>query len=207
MPELRRTVVSGLVVVAPLAITVIAILYLLRFIAGLPLVGRIEPSYLRPPLVIAVFLALVMVTGYLMRTTVGTVFFDLVRSIINRIPLLRVVYNATDLAVETAVRDRERRVQPVRLQAWKGLRVTAFDTGNRTQDGRRLCFFPTAPNITTGYVIEVEDHQITPTGEPIEHALTRLLSAGFGDGGNDKSPLPESQVVEYVHNVELPGRR
>ncbi len=206
MTELRRDVVSGLVVVAPLAITVIAILYLLRFIAGLPLVTRIEPAYLRPPIVISVFLFLVMITGYLMRTTAGILAVDILRGIINHIPLLRVVFNATHLAVETAL-DRDARARPVRVQAWKGLRVTAFDTGNVTDDGRHLCFFPTAPNITTGYVIEVEEDQIEPTGERIEHALTRLLSAGFGDGRNDDAPVPDSQVVEYVTSVEIPGDR
>lgn len=207
MSELRRDVVSGLVVVAPVAITAIAIIYLLRFIAGLPLVARIEPSYLRPPIVITVFLVLVMATGFLMRSTVGTILVDILRGIINRIPVLRVVYNATDLAVETAIGDRQGRTRPVRLEAWRGLRVTAFDTGNKTEDGRHLCFFPTAPNITTGYVIEVEEEDIEPTGERIEHALTRLLSAGFSDGSNEDAPVPDGQIVEYVHNVELPGRR
>ena len=207
MSSLRRDVVSGLVVVAPLAITLIAIIYLLQFIAGLPLVERIEPGYLRPPIVIGVFLVLVMVIGSLMRTTLGTVLVDLLTRLINRIPILRVVYNATHLAVETAVGDTGERARPVRVEAWKGLRVTAFDTGNRAPDGRRLCFFPTAPNITTGYVIEVEDDRIEPIDEGIEAALTRLISAGFGDGNNRDAPLPDGQVVEYVNNVQIPGDR
>lgn len=207
MANVRRDIVSGLVVVAPVAITIIAIVYVLRFIAGLPLVTRIEPGYLRPPIVIGLFLTLVMAAGYLTRTTVGNVLVDLLTALINRIPVLRIVFNATRLAVETAVRDPEGRARPVRIEAWRGLRVTAFDTGNRAPDGRRLCFFPTAPNITTGYVIEVTDDRIEPTGERVEQALTRLISAGFGDGDNSDAPLPDGRVVEYVHNVELPGER
>ena len=42
-------------------------------------------------------------------------------------------------------------------------------------------FLPTAPNITTGFVIEVDPDDITETDERVEEALTRVLSAGFGD--------------------------
>lgn len=205
MVRVRRDVISGLIVVAPVAISLIAILFVLRFISGVPLVAQIEPWYVRAPLVIAVFLTLVMGTGYLMRTTMGALVAETIIGVVNHIPILRMVFNGTRLAMETAVGDRERRTRPVKVEAWDGLRVTAFDTGNRAPDGRLLCFFPTAPNITTGYVIEVEESQVEPTGERIEEALTRLLSAGFGGGDDDRSPAPDGRIVEYVNDVELPG--
>jgi uncharacterized membrane protein len=40
---------------------------------------------------------------------------------------------------------------------------------------------PTAPNITTGFVMEVESEDITETDERVEEALTRILSAGFAE--------------------------
>jgi uncharacterized membrane protein len=44
-----------------------------------------------------------------------------------------------------------------------------------------VLFLPTAPNITTGFVIEVEPEVYTETDERVEDALTRILSAGFGE--------------------------
>lgn len=40
---------------------------------------------------------------------------------------------------------------------------------------------PTAPNITTGFVMEVDPEDIEETGEKVEEALTRVLSAGFAE--------------------------
>lgn len=202
--NVRRSAVSGLMVVGPLIITIIALVFFLRFIAGFPLVAQIESIYIRLPVVIGGFLVTVMFTGYLSRTAIGRVIAETLIGIINRIPVLRVVFNATHFAVETAVGERDGSTRPVKVEAWRGLRVTAFDTGNRTEDGRLLCFFPTAPNITTGYVIEVEPDQIEPTGERIEEALVRLLSAGFGDSDADADLAPPGHHVEFVRDVEIP---
>lgn len=204
MVNLRRSAVSGLVVVGPVIVTIIALVFLLRFIAGFPLVAQIESIYIRLPVVIVGFLVTVMFTGYLTRTAAGRVVAETLIGIINRIPILRVVFNATHLAVETIVGQREGSTRPVKVEAWRGLRVTAFDTGNRTDDGRLLCFFPTAPNISTGYVIEVEPEQIEPTGERIEDALTRLLSAGLGDSENNVDFVPDGGRVKHVRGVKLP---
>jgi uncharacterized membrane protein len=70
--------------------------------------------------------------------------------------------------------------------------MTAFKTGQKTDDGRDLLFLPTAPNITTGFVIEVEPEDYTETDESLEDALTRVLSAGFGE--NNESGL--SQLLD-----------
>lgn len=59
--------------------------------------------------------------------------------------------------------------------------MTAFKTGKSTEDGRDVLFLPTAPNITTGYVVEVKPDRYTEIEESVEDALTRILSAGFGE--------------------------
>jgi len=85
------------------------------------------------------------------------------------------------MAVETAVGSTDELQAPVKLETWDGLRMTAFKTGKTTSDGRELLFLPTAPNITTGFVVEVDPDRYEETGESVEDALTRVLSAGFGD--------------------------
>ncbi|MDR9412210.1 MAG: hypothetical protein RI531_06245, partial [Haloferacaceae archaeon] len=57
-----------------------------------------------------------------------------------------------------------------------------------TPDGRDVLFLPTAPNITSGYVIEVDPAQYEPADESVEEALTRILSAGFADD-SPRSPV------------------
>jgi uncharacterized membrane protein len=100
---------------------------------------------------------------------------------INQLPGLRVIYNASKMAVETALSGTSDLQAPVRLEVWDGLRMTAFKTGKKTTDGRDLLFLPTAPNITSGFVIEVEPDRYDEIDDSVEQALTRILSAGFGE--------------------------
>ena len=67
--------------------------------------------------------------------------------------------------------------------------MTAFNTGKTTEDGRAVLFLPTAPNITTGFVIEVDPDAYETTDETVEDALTRVLSAGFGDTDDRAVPI------------------
>ena len=79
--------------------------------------------------------------------------------------------------------------KPVKLELWQGARMTAFKTGKSTPDGRDVLFMPTAPNITTGFVIEVDPDDYTETDEKVEEALTRILSAGFGETSEEGVPI------------------
>lgn len=115
MPDLRRNVASGLIVVAPVAIVLLAIQYAFRWIAGMPLVAGVEPAALRVLVILVVFLALVTAVGYLMRTAIGVLMADLITAGINRIPGLRVVYNAAHLAIETALRSSAGEIEPVKV--------------------------------------------------------------------------------------------
>ena len=76
--------------------------------------------------------------------------------------------------------------------------MTAFKTGNTTADGREILFLPTAPNITTGFVIEVEPDRYTEIDDNVEDALTRLISAGFGDNTDDS-------LAQLIENDQVIG--
>jgi uncharacterized membrane protein len=129
--------------------------------------------------------------GYLMRTAFGDIVERAIDDAMNQVPGLRVVYNASKMAVETAVSGTEDLQAPVKLEVWDGMRMTAFKTGQTTDDGRDVLFLPTAPNITTGYVVEVEPHRYEEVDERVEEALTRILSAGFGDTDrSNATPIP-----------------
>ncbi|PSP37885.1 hypothetical protein BRC71_07845 [Halobacteriales archaeon QH_7_65_31] len=195
----KRDFASGLVVLVPVLATmfVIAYLYGLLFgvIAGTGILGRYPniPTAAYVPLALVFFVLLVLAVGYLMRTTVGDIIERALDDVFNAIPGLRIVYNASKMAAETAFSGTTDLQAPVKLEVWDGLRMTAFKTGKTTDDGRDVLFLPTSPNITTGFVIEVEPHEYTPTNESVEDALTRVLSAGFGENESD---LPDELLDE-----------
>ncbi|SDZ96575.1 Uncharacterized membrane protein [Haloplanus vescus] len=180
MSSWRRDVASGLVVLVPIFVILFVLNWLYSQVADLPVVRTLPPEY-GVPVAIVVFAMLVLSVGYLMRTTAGRLFESGLDSAMNRVPLVRVLYNASKLAVETALTGTEDLQKPVRLETWPGIRMTAFKTGQTTSDGQEVLFMPTAPNITTGFVIEVDPDRIEETGESVEEALTRILSAGFAE--------------------------
>jgi uncharacterized membrane protein len=182
MSSWKRDAASGLVVLAPLLVTLYIVYWLYEKVASLPLFTTVvENPVLRVVLTLVIFALLVLAVGYMMRTALGTVVEAAIDNLVNRLPGLRVVYNASKMAVETALSGTDDLQTPVKIETWAGARMTAFKTGKTTDDGREVLFLPTSPNITTGFVIEMEPEEITETDEKVEEALTRVLSAGFGE--------------------------
>ena len=189
MTSWKRDVASGLIVLLPIMVTAYIIAWLYLAIANIPFLQDITPAHLRVATVLVVFSMLVLSVGYMMRTAVGSLFEGAIDGLMNRLPVLRVVYNASKMAAETALSDTTDLQAPVKVNAFGNLRMTAFKTGKKTDDGRELLFMPTAPNITTGFVIEAEPGEFEETDESVEDALTRILSAGFGDTGDSGIPI------------------
>ncbi|WP_435347941.1 DUF502 domain-containing protein [Haloarchaeobius sp. HRN-SO-5] len=217
MSSWKRDFASGLIVVLPVLVSAYVIAWLYTLISAITPEQVIEVSLLtdfsvpsdvantlvdplRVLAVIAVFVVFVFSVGYLMRTAAGNLFEGVIDDMANRVPGLRVVYNASKMAAETALGGTESLQTPVSVEPWQGMRMTAFKTGKTTPDGREVVFLPTAPNITTGFVIEVDPDDIEETDERVEDALTRILSAGFGDsdrmGGTSVEDLVEVEDVD-----------
>ena len=211
MSNWKRDFASGLVVVVPILASFYVIVWIYSFLAGLTpeaiipseVVSGSVPEgqaalvaeLLRVGLTLLVFVTLVLAIGYLMRTAVGGLFERAVDDVANRVPGLRVVYNASKMATETALGGADELQSPVKLETWDGMRMTAFKTGKQAADGRDVLFLPTAPNITTGFVVEMEAEEYTETDESVEEALTRILSAGFGDANEMGPSVPVDAVT------------
>lgn len=203
MATWKRDFASGLIVLLPLIVLLVLLQWVYSHIADFPLIRSLEPVWLYGPILplyrvfiaFAVFATLVYAVGSFMRTALGRYLEEWVDDTINRIPALRVVYNASKLAVETAVSGTDELQKPVRINTWNDVRMTAFKTGKKTPDGRLVLFLPTAPNITSGYVIEVEPERVETTGESVEEAMTRILSAGFAESAH-QVPVEEETIEE-----------
>jgi len=221
MASWKRDFASGLIVLGPILITLYVIYWLYGLVAGVtpglildadalePLIpGEGEQAiqsreqlaqFLRVVVSLTVFVILVLSVGYLMRTTVGGLVERLVDNVANRVPVMRVVYNASKMAAETAFGQQESLQTPVKLEVWDGLRMTAFKTGKTTEDGRHVLFLPTSPNITTGFVLEVRPERFTEIDEDVEDALTRVLSAGFGDA--ERRGMDAGVTIDVIDEV------
>ena len=210
----KRDFASGLIVIGPILVTLYILRWLFVKLAALDLIdiwptpgaNGVDPSaipwyapYAEVALLLAILLLLTLSVGYMMRTTFGNLVEGGIDSTMNRLPGLRVVYNASKMAVETAVSGPEDLQSPVKVETWRGMRMTAFKTGKRSVDGRELLFLPTAPNITTGFVVEVEPNDYVEVDESVEDALTRILSAGFGDAKESGVQIDVNEEMPSLH--------
>ncbi|MFB6165259.1 MAG: DUF502 domain-containing protein, partial [Haloarculaceae archaeon] len=121
MAAWKRDVASGLIILLPVIITAYVIAYLYGILANSALLTATikqealealgVPLYLLGPIRVAttlvVFFLLVISMGYLTRTAFGDIVEGIIDDIMNRLPGLRVVYNASKMAVETAVSGTE----------------------------------------------------------------------------------------------------
>ena len=210
MASWKRVFASGLILIGPILVTLYVVYRAYALVAGLTPTSMIgaqtlqgviahEPSrslvahVLRLGLSLSVFLLVTVAVGTLTRTTVGDLFARSVDAVANRLPGLRVVYNASKIAAETTIGEEQALQEPVRVESWDGKELPAFKTGHTTSDGRTVLFIPTAPNISSGFVVEAEDDRITETDEPVEEVLARVLSGGFGES---KHPQVADQSLE-----------
>lgn len=206
----KEPAVTGTIVTAPIIVTLLIVGWLfqkLNQIPGNKLFNVFQTNnelfnfYLNQSLKLVILLTVsaIIVTGIgrFVRTRTG---FEAERSIdkfMDHIPFLGIIYNITKVTADTVLTGPEGFRRPVKLNIG-GIRTTAFKTGNVTDDGREIVFMPTSPNITTGFVLELDSSQFEEVDETAEEALTRVLSAGFGTGRSEKN----SSRREDVHMIK-----
>ena len=184
----KRNIASGLVVLVPLALTYYVIKWAYILVSQITFISvggifqgnGIVTEMFQVGLTIIVLILVTFVVGYVMRTTIGELFGGKIDDLVNFVPGLRIVYNAAKMAVETTVSEDGTLQAPVKVTVWPGMKMTAFKTGNKTEDGKDILFMPTSPNITTGFVIEMDPDGYEDSEESVEESLARVLSAGFG---------------------------
>lgn len=128
---------------------------------------------------------LVTAAGRIVRTKNGFKLEKLMDEFFDQIPFIGSIYNITKVTTETVLGGTEDLSKPVKVNHG-GIRMTGFKTGNQTKDGREIVFLPTAPNITSGLVLELPEDKLEKTDETAEEALTRTLSAGFGQKSDEE---------------------
>lgn len=207
MASWKREFASGLIVIGPILVTLYVVYRIYAMVVGITptvvvdagplgnLIGH-DPTrslvveLLRAVLPLAIFVAATFAVGFLTRTTIGDLFTRGIDGVANRVPGLRVVYNASKIAAETTFGEDQALQEPVRIESWGGVEMPAFKTGHTTDDGRLVLFIPTAPNVTSGFVVEAEADRVTETDESVEEVLARVLSGGFGESTRPQRSNP-----------------
>jgi uncharacterized membrane protein len=191
--RIRRYMVAGILVWAPLAVTYL----LLRFAVNvMDRTLLLLPSQYRPDevlgfhipglgVILAVFV--LMLTGLLAANFVGKAFVGGWESLLDRIPVVRAVYSAAKNFAEIVFSDSSQSFKKVLLIQYprKGLYSLAFQTATqlgevqgRTGEDVVCCFVPTTPNPTSGVIIISPRKDIIELDMDIDEALKMIISLG-----------------------------
>jgi len=204
--RLRRYLVAGILVWAPLAVTFL----LLRFAVNLmDKTLRIIPQQYRPEEllgfhipglgIILTFLVLVL-TGMLAANFVGRYVVGGWESLLDRIPVVRSIYSAAKNFAEIVFSDSEHSFKRVLLIEYprKGVYSLAFQTSaelgevqGRTGEDVLCCFVPTTPNPTSGYVLIVPRKDVVFLDMEVDEALKMIISLGVVVPRWRKGPIGE----------------
>jgi uncharacterized membrane protein len=193
MKKLRRYLVAGVLVWAPLAVTFlllrIAVNLMDKTLAVLP--RQYQPDELLgfhiPGLGVILTFLVLFITGMLAANFVGRYVVGGWESLMDRIPIARSVYSAAKNFAEIVFSDSSESFKKVLLIEYprKGLYSLAFQTSSelgevqgRTGEDIVCCFVPTTPNPTSGIVIMVPRKDITVLDMDVDEALKMIISLG-----------------------------
>ncbi|MEO1960003.1 MAG: DUF502 domain-containing protein [Paracoccus sp. (in: a-proteobacteria)] len=192
---LRSNFLAGLVVVAPIGITVWLIWTLTGWMDSwvLPMVPpRWRPeNYIGIPLRgvgVVFFLLFTVLIGWVAKGWVGRALLRTGERIVARMPIVRSVYGAVKQIAETILSQDEARFDRACMIEYprKGLWALGFVAGpakgelvSRTADDLIAVFVPTTPNPTSGFLIYVPASDVTILSMSVEDAAEPITSAGL----------------------------
>jgi len=192
--SLKNCFLTGLLVILPISITVYVIWVLIR---GMDAILKYIPAkylpetYLQihiPGLGLILVVILVFVVGLLTRNFIGRKIVHLGENIVDRIPLVRVLYTGVKQLLEPLFLQKTNAFKRVALIEYprRGVHVIGFVTGeskgevqNKTSKDMMNVFVPTTPNPTSGFYILIPEDELVYLNMSVEDAFKLIISGGI----------------------------
>lgn len=197
--KIRNYFLTGLVVFAPISITVYIIISVVDAVddlvrALLPAVYKPEISFLFSVPGIGVLIAFLFLTalGALAANVLGRAMIRLGEKIVARMPVIRGIYTTLKQILETVMSQSSSSFREVVLIEYprKGLWAIAFVSSDargeiqeKTQEESLNVFLPTTPNPTSGFLLFVPKKDCIFLEMSVEQAVKYVISAGLVSPG------------------------
>lgn len=214
---IRAYFLAGLLVIVPLGAVIFVISAILRLMdrALRVIPQEFHPeAYLPfkiPGLGLVLFIAVVLVTGVLVKNYVGRRVVDFGEYMVSKIPLVRPLYAAVKqliLAIFGDAHDAFKRVVLVEYPR-KGVYSLAFVTARTSGEikervGTEMLsiFLPTTPNPTSGFFLVLPAADTIPLTMSVEEAFKLLISGGVVEPGGQAPQFPFSRRHRHARNAE-----
>lgn len=192
--RLRRIFLTGLLILAPVALTVYILRALFRFMDAIfaPVVDHalayFFPGLHIPGLGILLTLIAIFLLGWLSTNVLGRRTIQAFENLVGRIPIAKSIYGATKGVLEALAQDQSEAFKRVVLVEYPKSRVyaVAFVTNSarwRTLDADTddllLVFVPTTPNPTSGFLLLVPRSEAIELPISVEAGVRLVISGGM----------------------------
>ena len=205
LARLRTSFLTGIVVIAPVALTLWLIWSVIGWVDGfvLPFV----PDAYRPEQIlntifgydlklnirgvgVVVFLVFATLVGWLAKGLIGRSFIKYAENLVNRMPVVRSFYSGIKQIAETVFAQQERSFEKACLIEYprKGIWAIGFVSTtakgeiaerNSSKGPMVSVFVPTTPNPTSGFLLFFPKSDIIELDMSIEDAAKLVISAGL----------------------------
>lgn len=187
--RLRNYLIAGLLVILPVAVTILVLVAIFRYLDNLLgpvfhyMLGRRVPG-----LGLVTGVLLILATGAMASNVLGRRVVGLFDRVMLRIPLARTIYAATKQVSDGLLHQNRAAFKQAVLVEWprQGLYSIGFVTGetrgeaqDKTRERVVNVFIVTTPNPTTGFLCLVPESELIPLEMSLEDALKMVVSAGI----------------------------
>jgi uncharacterized membrane protein len=193
--RLRRLLVTGLLILAPVALTVFVLVQLFQWMDGIfaPLIDRILAAIFERPvhvpgLGLLLTLLVVLLLGWLSTRVAGRRLLRWMEGLIRRVPVAKSIYGATKGILEAVSQDQTEAFKRVVLVEYP--KANLFAIGFVTAGTRwgavherladlLLVFVPTTPNPTSGFLLLVPRQEAIELPITVEEGVRMVISGGI----------------------------
>jgi uncharacterized membrane protein len=206
--RLRAYFLAGVIVTAPIGITVLLIWQFITFLDGQ--VGSLIPerynpeSYLPfsvPGLGLLITIAFLTLVGFLAAGLAGRTLVRIGERLLSRMPVVRSVYGTLKQIFETVLAQSSRSFREVVLIEYprRGIGAIGFVTGPtrgevqvRSEEELVNVFLPTTPNPTSGFLLFVPKRDLVHLDMTIEEGIKLVISGGIVAPPNQLDALADA---------------
>lgn len=195
LAKLRNYFLAGILVTAPIAITIYVVWVFLKFLDR-----KITPiipysynpnTYLPvdiPGLGLIIAITFFIVVGWLTRNYFGRVLVRMSENIVERVPVINTIYGAIKQIFETVMASKSDAFKEVVMFEYprKGIWVLGFVTGATKGEVQSLTsndtvniFLPTTPNPTSGFLLFLPKKDVIYLKMSVEEGIKMIVSGGI----------------------------
>ena len=214
LARLRTYFLTGIVVSAPVGITIWLIWLFVAFVDDtvVPLIpDAYNPSDVIgvsvPGIGVIVVLLVVTIIGFLVTNFFGRFMIKLGENLVSRVPVVRTIYGVLKQIFDAVLAQSEGAFREVILIEYprKGIWVIGFVTSNTQGEIRRVMademvnvFLPTTPNPTSGFLLFVPRKDCITLNMTVEEGVKLVISGGIVSPPDPEDPQAPDEKDDTV---------